>query len=58
VPAVSRAPVALAPTGIMWKCTQTRVRRLRRPQSLDIEGLPVSMAELEPVATAVGRVLG
>jgi 3-deoxy-7-phosphoheptulonate synthase len=59
VPAVSRAAVAVGADGIMVEVhPNPREALCDGPQSLDIEGLRSLMAELEPVATAVGRVLG
>ncbi|MDO8848685.1 MAG: 3-deoxy-7-phosphoheptulonate synthase [Coriobacteriia bacterium] len=58
VPAVSRAAVAVGADGIMVEVhPNPREALCDGPQSLDIEGLQALMAELEPLARAVGRVV-
>jgi len=59
VPAVSRAAVAVGADGIMVEVhPNPREALCDGPQSLDIDGLRSLIAELQPVAEAVGRVLG
>jgi len=58
VPAVSRAAVAVGADGIMVEVhPNPREALCDGPQSLDIEGLQALMAELAPLARAVGRVV-
>ena len=59
VPAVSRAAVAVGADGIMVEVhPNPREALCDGPQSLDIPGLRALVAELEPVAAAVGRRIG
>ena len=58
VPAVSRAAVAVGADGLMVEVhPDPRNALCDGPQSLDIEGLRALVAELRPIATAVGREL-
>jgi 3-deoxy-7-phosphoheptulonate synthase len=59
VPPVSRAAVAVGADGIMVEVhPNPREALCDGPQSLDIPGLEALLAELRPVAAAVGRTLG
>ncbi len=59
VPAVSRAAVAVGADGIMVEVhPNPREALCDGPQSLDIPGLVSLIAELQPVARAVGRTIG
>jgi len=59
VPAVSRAAVAVGADGVMVEVhPNPREALCDGPQSLDVEGLRSLMAELQPVAAAIGRALG
>lgn len=59
VPAVSRASVAVGADGIMVEAhPNPREALCDGPQSLDLPGLRALVAELAPVAGAVGRTLG
>ena len=56
VPAVSRAAVAVGADGIMVEAhPDPRTALCDGPQSLDLPGLAALVAELKPVAKAVGR---
>ena len=58
VPAVSRASVAVGADGVMVEVhPDPRAALCDGPQSLDLEGLRLLIAELRPVAAAVGREL-
>ncbi len=58
VPAVSRAAVAVGADGIMVEAhPNPREALCDGPQSLDLAGLTALIAELEPVAKAIGRTL-
>jgi 3-deoxy-7-phosphoheptulonate synthase len=58
VPAISRAAVAVGADGIMVEMhPNPREALCDGPQSLDVAGLTALVAELTPVATAVGRTL-
>jgi 3-deoxy-7-phosphoheptulonate synthase len=58
VPAISRAAVAVGADGIMVEVhPNPREALCDGPQSLDLEGLRTLMAELEPLARAVGKVV-
>lgn len=59
VPAVSRAAVAVGADGIMVEVhPDPRSALCDGPQSLDLPGIEALMAELAPIAAAVGRRLG
>jgi 3-deoxy-7-phosphoheptulonate synthase len=58
VPAVSRAAVAVGADGLMVEAhPNPREALCDGPQSLDLAGLAALVAELKPVAAAVGRTL-
>lgn len=59
VPAISRASVAVGADGIMVEVhPDPRAALCDGPQSLDLPGLRALVAELAPVARAVGRTVG
>ncbi|MDP2300651.1 MAG: 3-deoxy-7-phosphoheptulonate synthase, partial [Actinomycetota bacterium] len=59
VPAVSRAAVAVGADGLMVEAhPDPRSALCDGPQSLDLPGLRALVAELAPIASAVGRTLG
>ncbi|MDO8879256.1 MAG: 3-deoxy-7-phosphoheptulonate synthase [Coriobacteriia bacterium] len=59
VPAVSRAAVAVGADGLMVEVhPDPRAALCDGPQSLDLPGLRALVAELAPIASAVGRELG
>lgn len=59
VPAISRASVAVGADGIMVEVhPNPREALCDGPQSLDIPGLQALVAELKPLASAIGKTIG